>query len=130
MHSNDVRCRGVQLALDSRSAIAEDWRLDVMAGGRFKLRGLTVGVVAAGALRDVVAPINPASNRPFFTLKFAHVDDLSPGDMLSFSTAALTVARAPSSRPSRRAARGARPRSRSAGSRSRGDAAPDQDAAQ
>lgn len=129
MHLDEFASPRVQIALDSRSTITEDWQLEVFAADRFKLRGRAMGVVASGALSDVVAPINPATTRPYFTLTFARLGEVKVGDVLSFSTAAPAVARATSSHPLRKAAGGARPRSRSSGSRSHGGATPGRGAA-
>lgn len=54
--------------VDNANAITERWVLEFTSATGFKVIGETVGQIATGSVSTSVAPLNPRTNQPYFTL--------------------------------------------------------------
>jgi hypothetical protein len=57
------------IVLTNADAITERWAIRFTAATAFEVIGETVGIIAAGNTTTDLAPINPRTNQPYFTLR-------------------------------------------------------------
>ncbi|MFP4137484.1 MAG: hypothetical protein ACLFSR_03910 [Halomonas sp.] len=75
------------LALTNRDAITERWAVHFTSTDEFELIAETLGIVARGNTSQDLAPENPATGRPYFTLDAeGWGTGWSPGNVLRFDT--------------------------------------------
>lgn len=56
------------IAVDNRGAVTERWAIIFLTSTTFRLVGETLGQVATGDVNTPLAPTNPATGQPYFTL--------------------------------------------------------------
>ncbi|MFA7239367.1 MAG: hypothetical protein WC091_04585 [Sulfuricellaceae bacterium] len=59
------------VAVHNLGAIEERWAILFTSAGTFNIVGETVGVIASGSTSASIAPLNPATQTPYFTLQAA-----------------------------------------------------------
>lgn len=96
------------IVVTNRGAISERWAVIFTTATGFRLVGQTTGQIATGDVNSVLAPVNPATGSPYFTLQATGWGTWAAGNVLRFNTyganAPVWVARAvlpsaPSSTP-------------------------------
>lgn len=59
------------IEITNQGAIEERWAIRLTSSSSFEVIGETVGVVASGSITSDIAPINPSTGAPYFTLRSA-----------------------------------------------------------
>ena len=73
----------------NKGALEEKWALIFTTSTSFRVVGKSVGQIATGDINTDLAPINPATGQPYFTLnKLGWGTGWSAGNVLRFNTAA------------------------------------------
>jgi hypothetical protein len=75
------------IAVTNRGALQERWRINFTSTTAFTVVGETVGQIATGTVNADLAPLNPATGVPYFTLLAAGWDGgWATGNQLRFNT--------------------------------------------
>ena len=100
---------GHPIAVNNAGALTERWAITFLTSTTFRVVGETLGQIATGDVNTALAPTNPATGQPYFTLAAAGWGSgWSGGNVLRFNTrganagvwvARATLPSAPSSTP-------------------------------
>ncbi len=83
---NDV---SYPITTNNRGSLEESWALIFTSNTAFRVVGKSVGQIATGNVNTDIAPVNPATNAPYFSLNaLGWGDGWSAGNVLRFNTAA------------------------------------------
>lgn len=75
------------IAVTNESAIDERWGIRFTAGSNVQVIGETVGVIAETTIASVIAPINPVSGEPYFSIAVeGWGSGWAAGNLLRFNT--------------------------------------------
>lgn len=75
------------IALTSRGTITERWLIVFRSDQQFRLFGETLGLVLESDILTDLAPLNPSTNKPYFTIqKFAFGGGWAAGVCVRFNT--------------------------------------------
>ncbi|MFV2030504.1 hypothetical protein [Neisseria sp. S1] len=75
------------IKLTSAGAVTERWLIVFVSDSQFELYGERLGLVAKGDILSPLAPVNPATNKPYFTLPhLAFGGGWSRGNCIRFNT--------------------------------------------
>lgn len=74
------------IAVSNRGAISERWALIFLTATTFRVVGQTTGQIAVGDVNSTLAPLNPATSTPYFTLNPAGWGTWAAGNVLRFNT--------------------------------------------
>ncbi len=86
---NKLNLKDYPMVLTDDGAIKERWVIIMKGGNQFELYGETLGFVKKGDTTEDLKPINPATNKPYFTIKreaFGNDAPWSVQDVIRFNT--------------------------------------------
>ncbi|PIE82477.1 MAG: hypothetical protein CSA10_00590, partial [Cardiobacteriales bacterium] len=86
---NKLNLKDYPMILTDDGAIKERWVIIMKGGNQFELYGETLGFVKKGDTTEDLAPINPATNKPYFTIRreaFGNDAPWAVQDVIRFNT--------------------------------------------
>lgn len=83
---------GHPIAVLNRDAITERWAIEFLTSTTYRLFGEASGEIATGSVNTDLAPLNPATGHPYFTLAATGWSDgWAAGNVLRFNTVGASV---------------------------------------